>query len=516
MERADCRDESPHRRTGPILKADATNWLLTITALTALGGVWAAEPRDATGEAQDIVSAADGLPVREIDVSTETPADTADTESPSKTDAHETKIDAIEAAFKQFTRLRNEDRNDEAVTAALRVADLTQSRYGDDSLELAGPLINLALMQSQTGRLPDAEQNYRAAIAIIEQHEGALSSRLINPLSGLGHTYNRAGMYDQAIESFERALRLNNIELGFTNFEQFPIQDGLTTGYAGLHEYDDANFFQEAQLEIYQRKFGSDDPKIVPGLYKLAEWYGRIGNLEDSILTYRGADRILREHDGDDSVRRSEPLLGLARLFERQGNRPAAVSSLRKALKLIEESEEPDKLRQAELLVALGDLYTREARHRSAGVEYAAAWAELSGDDAHLDMRDHYFELPVRLAGGPFATVAHNARGKTADELEDGFVMISYAVDASGRARDVTVIESEPPGIMDKSLMTTYRRSYYRPRFADGVPVATENLLARHEFRYAPKRDNRADKDESPPPAPERGRLERPDGPGEN
>lgn len=414
---------------------------------------------------------------------------------------------SIDAAYRQFLRLREEDRDEEATRAAFRVAELTQLQYGEDAIELATPLINLAVMQSSTGDLPAAEQNYRASIRIIERHEGMLSPRLINPLTGLGHTYNRAGMYNEAIESFDRALRLNNIELGFTNFEQFGIQDGLTESYVGLREFDDANFYQEAQLEIYQRKYGHESPQTVPAMYKLAEWYGRAGDLEQSALTYRSADRILRESEGEASPSRADALLGLARLYERQGNRPAAASTLRKAIKIIDSGEEPDRLRRAELRVALGDLYTRESRPTAARDEYKSAWADLSDDEGLLDKRDYYFDLPVRLAGGPFPKLARSAYGRVAPNLRTGSAMVRYSVDAEGHARDVVIVESNPGGMIEDDLLDTYRRSAYRPRFVDGEPAATDDLLSEHRFQYGVGTPG-----EPTPAESGRGKLERPDG----
>ena len=416
--------------------------------------------------------------------------------------------DDIDAAYSRFMRLRSEGRSEDATTAALQVAELTQQVYGPESEELATPLINLAIMQSHNGDLTAAEQNYRAAITLIERHEGMLSPRLINPLSGLGHTYNRAGNYEQAIESFDRALRLNNIELGFTNFEQFGIQDGLTESYIGTGDYDDASFYQEAQLEIYQRKYGRDNPRVVPGMYKLAEWYSRVGNLEQSALIFRSADRILRESEGEISVARADALMGLARLYERQGNRPAAATTLRKGIKLLDENPETDPLRRAQLQVALGDLYTREGRPTSAEVAYTEAWRDLSANEEYLDERDDYFRMPVRLSGGPFPNNARNPR-RIAGPTRVGSVVIRYDVDADGRASNVTVVESEPPGLMEDGIKSVYRRSAYRPRFVDGEPIDTTDLLSRHEFSYvaAAKADDRGELQQ---PEVDRGRLERP------
>jgi len=486
---------------------DITKLLILIIALTAAAGAHAADvpdasaPAGATASEPDDAGGDEAPAVGVLDGTAEAPL----------ADAADASVDPLEAAYNRFLRYREEGLKDEAATAALTVAELTQERFGIDSAETATPLVNLAVMQSQTGNLTAAEQNYRAAIAVMERHEGMLSSRLINPLSGLGHTYNRAGMYEQAIKSFDRALRLNHIDMGFTNFEQFGIQDGLTQSYVGLSDYDEANFYQESQLEIYQRKFGRDDPQIVPAMYKLAEWYSRSGNLEESALTYRGADRILRENESETSAGRADALMGLARLYERQGNRPAAASTLRKGVKILDASPEPDRLRRATVRVALGDLYTRESRFGAANEEYVAAWADLSSSEDYLDRRDYYFELPVRLGGGPFPKLARNTRGKTAADLRDGYVEIRYSVDVKGLANDVVVVESDPPDVMDLSLKTTYERSVYRPRFVDGASAPTENLLARHEFRYAVEVvTTPGDAGELPRPEPKRGRLDRP------
>ena len=63
---------------------------------------------------------------------------------------------------------------------------------------------------------------------LIERYAGPLSIDLIEPLTALGGIYNESGLYEEATQAFDRALRLNHINLGFTNFDQFPIMDGLT------------------------------------------------------------------------------------------------------------------------------------------------------------------------------------------------------------------------------------------------------------------------------------------------
>jgi TonB family protein len=407
-------------------------------------------------------------------------------------------------AHNRFLRLNDEERYLEAGIAAQEVVDLTSDEFGSDSMELATPLVNLATMQTRNGPLESAEANYKKCVAIIENHEGLLSKRLINPLIGLGATYNRLGLYEQAVQTYERALRINHVNDGFYNFEQFRIYDGLTESYIGLEEIEDANFFQEAQLEIHQRKLGVNNPATAPGLYKLAEWYERSGQLELAMQTYRKADTMIRTSEaGNTSPDRIRALEGQAHIYERAGNQAAGASALKRAISVIDENPEIDYRTRGTLLVRLGDLYTRSGKAMSAEETYAEAWGDLSQDDRDLDLRDGFFAQPVRVAGRPLSLleVAPKAQKASPEDLSTGRVLIRYTVQADGQTTDIRVVESEPSGLMDKSLVSTFSRSLFRPQRVDGVATAAENQLFQLDFRYA--KDKKSGRESEPQQDPD-------------
>jgi TonB family protein len=402
-------------------------------------------------------------------------------------------------AHNRFLRLNDEERYQEAGIAAQEVVDLTSDEFGPDSMELATPLVNLATMQTRNGPLESAEANYKRCVAIIENYEGLLSKRLINPLIGLGATYNRLGLYEQAVQTYERALRINHVNDGFYNFEQFRIYDGLTESYIGLEEIEDANFYQEAQLEIYQRKVGVNSPATAPGHYKLAEWYERSGQLELAMQTYRKADTVIRTSEaGKTSPDRIRALEGQAHIYERAGNQAAGASAIKRAISVIDANPEIDYRTRGTLLVRLGDLYTRSGKAMSAEETYAEAWGDLSQDDRDLDLRDRFFAQPVRVAGRPLSLleVAPNAHKASPEDLSTGRVLISYTVQADGQTADIRVVESEPSGLMDKSLVSTFSRSLFRPQRVDGVAMAAENQLFQLDFRYA--KDKKSGRESKP------------------
>lgn len=134
---------------------------------------------------------------------------------------------------------------------------------------------------------------------------------------------------------------------------------------------------------------------------------------------------------------------------------------------------------------------------------YAEAWGDLSRDDRDLDLRDGFFAQPVRVAGRPLSLleVAPNARKTSPEDLSAGRVLISYTVQADGETTDIRVVESEPSGLMDKSLVSTFSRSLFRPQRVDGVATAAENQLFQLDFRYA--RSKKSDRESKPQQSPD-------------
>lgn len=415
--------------------------------------------------------------------------------------------------YQRMVSLLEEERYEEAAEAARDVVRLTEKEFGANSIELGAPLDNLATTLMLKGDLIDAEQNYQRSIAIIKQNEGQLSPRLINPYVGLGSTYNRSGLHEKAEEAFNTALRLNNVNEGFYNLEQMKIRDGLTETHIGLEEIEEANFHQEVQLEIYQRRLGQNNPETAPAMYKLARWYERSGQMDSSRYMYQRAQQLIRKSYGKESLEMVAALEGLAGTFERQGLVSESAGSLKKALKIIEAQPEVDRPKQADLLVRLGDLYGSSGRYDTAIAYYERGWQALSLESGFEDLRAALFSEPVRITGLGWRNLRY-APGDVSDWnlLSDGYVLVRYDVNAKGRVEDVVVIESEPSGIMDRRVAETLRRSYYRPRFADGVAVLSEDLLYRHDFRYRPKDPGRSEDAGKPIEPPDGGgRLEYPD-----
>jgi TonB family protein len=435
----------------------------------------------------------------------------ADDDAPPPASAEERRS----AAYQRMLRLLEEDRPADAVPAAFEVLELSRELYGDGGEALVTPLTNLATAQLRAGDLLAAEGNYNAAITLAEKHAGIVSPRLITPLAGLAQTYLRAGQPVQAAESFERALHVNHVNEGFYNLEQIPLRDGLTESYLGQKEIEKANFHQAAQLQIMEHRVGKESPELLPALAKLAEWYERSGQMYSARLVHQDTARLITTSKGESDPALVDPLVAIATSYRLQALQPPTADPmqgpdtllpmsgvvLRKALGIVDRQAEPDPLQRARVLVEFGDLYQVWGKRNSAADAYADAWRTLSGNAELVAQRDQYFAAPVRLYWNPApkAYPASAARLPASIRLEPGHVVVKFTVDATGQVSSAEVVESDPVGLADKSVLGAVRRSLYRPRHVDGSAVMTEGLSLRHDYGY------RIEAKTAPPPEPAEG-----------
>jgi len=417
-------------------------------------------------------------------------------------------------AEERFRQLIAEGRTAEAETAAKEVVNITQQLHGENSIELASPLTNLATTQLRNGDLQNAELNYQAAIALLEKHEGFLSMRLINPLVGLGEAYIRDEEYRLATEVYETALHINHVNEGLYNPEQATIRDGLTEGYLGLQDLEQANLHQDAQVYAKQHRLGPDDPELIAAFTKLGKWYDRSNQPDLAQLAYRNAARLAETKSGDNSQMLIDLLLAVAKTYREQALLPIdpdsnqsaasllAMSSmtLRKALDVVEKGEPPDPVQRARIFVELGDLNLMLGKRKTASNHYKDAWDALSADADPEAQRKLFFAEPVRLMGpvapGIFPVPARKAPAPLNKDLQRGFVVMRYDVDQLGRVLNPTVVEADPSGLLDKQVTEALERNLFRPRYVDAEPVATTGLIYRHEFRYLPAK---LEQEDSPP-----------------
>ena len=404
-----------------------------------------------------------------------------------------------------------DDLSQQATIAATRALWSARINFGEESIEAALAQLKLGYAQQKSADHPAAIDSFQQSIRRIEAAEGIVSPRLVKPLMGLATSQNVIGAFDRGLVNYQRALRLNHVEHGLYNEQQLPIRDGLTETYLSLGDQSNAEFEQKIQPMILQQEYGPDPQRLLPAFFKLAGWYERTNQPQKQAYQYQTAVRMIRNEMADkDSPAQITALLELANVYLRMDMYVESLQLLKRSYRLNAEADQPDPRLAAHIQVKIGDFYTIFGQRNNAREHYMLAWKVLNELGNEETLIAEYFGNPIVLQG-PALPDIYPTNASTAklfvqqpEQFQEGYVMAEYDVDATGRVRNVRIIESAPSALIDKKLRISLSQQLFRPRVINGEMAATNGERLYHLFSYE-QQTEQADDDK------DNARLTRPD-----
>ncbi len=415
------------------------------------------------------------------------------------------------AAYKAFREHFDARRFAEALPAAQQVVNITEQKYGKDSLEMLTPLMNLGTTKQRLADYNGAALQYQRALKLVETREGGFSRDIIRPLLGLGISYAAAGDYDSSARALRRAMDVSRKLDGLFNPQQLELVEPLVASYVALGQYEEAVREQQYALRLAESLYGRSDPRLLPALQHSAQWLETTGQYTTARQAYARALDIVRRAGGKDDLRMVTPLRGIARMYRMEylyGSAPvgdpdgapnaqvgspvysgptpsstpvstalndAGEDALELALEVLDKHPEEAVALRGETLVDLGDWYMIAGRTRDAMREYKEAWSALSAPGA---AGTGILDTPIQLIYRPPSS---GKRNPTVDpeEYTEHFVEAEFTVTPEGRAKDPKVVADDVSDPTSKSVLTSIKRSRYRPRYVDGGPVTTSGVRHR-------------------------------------
>ncbi|MCM5507065.1 MULTISPECIES: energy transducer TonB [unclassified Vibrio] len=67
----------------------------------------------------------------------------------------------------------------------------------------------------------------------------------------------------------------------------------------------------------------------------------------------------------------------------------------------------------------------------------------------------------------------------------EGYVVLKFTIDPTGRPTDIEVVEASPKRMFERNAIQALRKWKYQPKVVDGVAVSQPNKTARVEFNLA-------------------------------
>ena len=403
----------------------------------------------------------------------------------------------------QYREQMSSGQLEQALESAKQIVSGSAVVWGENSEQVASALTNLAITQADNAEYGAAQQNFIAAINVREELTGGIvDPTLVNPLKGLATTAMALNDVEQAIPVFERAIHLSHVNLGPNNLEQVDVMDALSRAYYFLGELRRANKIQENLFRLQRRNFERDSDQYIDALLGQARWYGETRDFTRAMLAYKAVVNRMNRAYGELDRRLVEPRVEMAFVapgtsIQDQDLGQAAIladkdRAISRAVRIARQTKDADPVLYAQTLAKKGDFHAANFDARSARLAYLQSWRELDGDPKLHSIRNELFDAPKPARVIPIRNthkrVPPNSPGEMALYKDRGFVELQFTVNALGRPITIEVIDSQPAGLMDKTVVRGLRNFRFRPRFVNGRPVATPNQTFRHDFRYSDER----------------------------
>ena len=412
-----------------------------------------------------------------------------------------------------------------AVTAATKLVEDARPDAQTEPLELVQALSLLGNAQLNHRDFIAAQAAFGEALKLAEQHEGPASRHTLDPLKGLGFTHAARGEHDQALPYLDRALLISHRTHGLFYSGQQSILKQLANSLTHTGQALDAERHVNYMLQVGERTYGENNPKLVPLICSVGDWYAEIGIFDLARRHYREAIKLVEKQLGRKDLALVLPLRRLAQsyvqelLFDANGfldpyevaepdkatqwklERPGnprylevdGQKALIRSVSLLKGHPDAQPEQLVEALVDLGDWYQVKQEPNKALTYYREA-AQLYPTiaDANASAMPDPFTFPVRLYYPIPGTIVRSNR-LLPDESEEVFVQMQFTVTAEGIVKDAKIIESNAYSRRASEILTSMKAARFRPKFEKGEPVETTAVDFREVFRTRKKAEPESD-----------------------
>lgn len=420
-----------------------------------------------------------------------------------------------------------------ALNEAHQVVSLLGSGNGEPSKNHAVALLNLAKVQQVMGFHLKSETSYQKSIQIMERHQGVYAQELLTLLNNLGMLYYDSSDYDLALESFRRAQHITHRNEGVYSLGQLQFVDWITLLNIKTANTKNADTQQRFYYSINVKNYGEDNPRMLPAMNKMADWFSASGQLKEALQTYEKALVVIEKYQLAE-VEKLHPLRGLSTVIYLKGS-CCMAEPLAEALQIVTTNADSDHVDEVDALVHLADMHMIRNKRSEAKKYYQQAWnrlgrrnpltvklfstPELLGVSRIEDVYEAYHrtvegrsqmgktiyraqnseqasfqfafgaerKTPQTAVIGEPLSLCHSqalelAHTRDSQDLEQYFVDVNFTVTSEGGVRNVSLLDSNAPTRLQRYVTNTLRHARYRPTLKEGEAVETNNIKLRQTF----------------------------------
>jgi tetratricopeptide (TPR) repeat protein len=413
-----------------------------------------------------------------------------------------------------------------ATEIAQQLVEVAGQQSGSDGENLQIALMNLAHAQYLDQDYTAAEASYLRVVELVEASGRLTSPRLARAQAGLATTYHAAKRYDLAVARYELAIALVRREQGLFSEEQLPHLEKYADSLVHVGRADDAVRARRYILRAIERTYGAASLRYGQEFESIGRWFTRIGAYDAARAALRNSIRIIEAAGGEDAVELIGPLTALADCGRRQlldssyarataadeqrqslfrdtmppvpqTMSPGTIinegqSALNRAVAIATAQVPPSPAQIADVRTLLGDWYQSRGRTQDGLSSYRLAWT--AAGDSTMDgkpVAELLYGRPVQLVYAPPGSWDRYI-GRPADQVVVRLATLELTVGADGRVTEAKLLSDGGNPEFAEQLQNAARAAIYRPRFANGAPVATPGVTLAQPF-YALVEDEPGD-----------------------
>lgn len=203
---------------------------------------------------------------------------------------------------------------------------------GERSLRAVSALMSRSSFQLRLGKLDEAVELARGALAIEEELVGPDHPELSDVLFVIGRAEQQRGNLDVAVEYFERALANSENRFGPGALRLGTLLQPLASAKASQGKFDVA-------IELLERAIAldPDDPNSVSGFTSsLGRVYAMSGDLEAALAQFERSLAATEQMHGADSDHLVIPLINLGMLAMNMGDDPKAETYCSRGIAILD------------------------------------------------------------------------------------------------------------------------------------------------------------------------------------
>ena len=300
--------------------------------------------------------------------------------------------------------------------AAMLLRPLALAMAHDDPLLEAESRNDVANVLKARGKYEEAEQEYRASLALRVEALGSDDLHVAISRNNLASVLRMQGKYEEAEAEYRAARAILEITVGPGHPDIAVVRNNLANVLNDQSRPEETESERREALAVLEGALGPEHPNVVDMRESLANFFSTQGEYEQAVAEYRAVLALKQERLGPNHLSMGSTRSNLASTLFDQGKHEEAEAELRAALGSMG-SLDPDHPYLANARTLLASVLLAQDRADQAREFAEQAWARRQRDDVPVAHRaDTAFVLARILSSVERAPSDHARALELADD----------------------------------------------------------------------------------------------------